>query len=103
MKTLWLLLAVATVPFSVAGQELIARDSNGLVVDIKADFGHVSRETCTVVMLMQENFILVRKNGTTAWFPLPFNAVKIVDHIKPSLDPVATSGNDNMMGRFNDR
>jgi hypothetical protein len=84
---------------------LIAKDSNGLVVDIKADFGHVSRETCTVVMLTQENFVLVRKNGTTAWFPLPFNAVKIVDHMKPALDPLANAGkeNDNTMGRFHDR
>jgi hypothetical protein len=91
MKHLWFLLAIAVLPFVAAGQEIIAKDSNGLVVDIKADFGRVTRETCTVVVLTQENFVLVGKNGKTAWYPLPFHSVKIVEHLKTDPDPLATA------------
>jgi hypothetical protein len=95
MKLLILVLAVAAFPFSAAGQAVIAQDSNGLVVDIKADYGHASRDTCTVVVLTQENFVLVHKNGSTAWYPLPFHSVKVIEHLKPTLDPLANAEKSN--------
>ena len=79
MKTLIITVLVAFI--IQAGQDLVAKDSNGLVVEIKEKYGITVVDTCTVVMNYNGNFVLVRKDGTSSWYPTSFHSIKIVTKV----------------------
>jgi hypothetical protein len=64
-------------------QTLVAKDSNGLVVEIKEKYGGWRVDTVTVVMLYKGNFVLVRRDGSTSWLPASFNSINIVKSLRP--------------------
>ncbi len=65
-----------------AGQDLVAKDSNGLVVEVKEKYGITIVDTCTVVMNYNGQFVLVRRDGTSAWYPTSFHSIKIVGKVE---------------------
>ncbi len=69
-------LALTAVP-SYA-QQVIAKDSAGLVVEVKEKYGGRITDTCTVVMLHQNQFVLVKRDGNSAWFPSSFHSVRVL-------------------------
>ena len=76
MKKLTILLAFMAL--SVYSQGTIAKDKEGLVVKIKEKYGGIFVDTCTVVMHYKGNFVLVRKDGRTSWYPASFHSLKII-------------------------
>lgn len=71
-----LLLAVG-----LQAQALVAKDSNGLVVEIKEKYGGWRVDTVTVVMLYKGYFVLVRRDGSSSWLPASFNSIHIVERL----------------------
>ena len=58
-------------------QELIAKDSAGLIVEVKEKYGGINYDTCTIVMKYDGDFITVHRNGTTSRYPACFHSIKI--------------------------
>ncbi len=67
---------------SYSQQTVIAKDSNGLIVEIKEKYGGYVIDTCTVVMNYKGKFVLIHKDGTSAWYPASFHSIRIVKKIK---------------------
>jgi predicted ATP-grasp superfamily ATP-dependent carboligase len=80
MKRLVLVLLVA---LGASGQELVAKDSNGLIIEIKEKYGGSVYDTCTVVMKMGGNFIVVHKEGIAGYYPESFHSVRVRGKITP--------------------
>jgi len=81
MKTVLIFLLMSFAVFSQ--QQLIAKDSNGLVIEVKEKYGSYFIDTCTVVMNYNDQFVIVHRDGTSSWFPASFHSVKIVKKIIP--------------------
>jgi hypothetical protein len=81
MKRLLLVLLVA---LGASGQELVAKDSNGLIIEIKEKYGGSVFDTCTVVMKMGGNFIVVHKEGIAGYFPESFHSIRVRGKLVPS-------------------
>ena len=64
------------------GTDLVARDSNGLVVEIREQYGAVIIDTCTVVMVHDGAFYIVKKSGLTGVYPVARHSVKILQRGK---------------------
>jgi len=82
-KTLFLMI-VALAWLWAEEDQLIARDSNGVVVVVKEKYGGATVDTCTVVILHDGKFVLVHRNGTSAWYPTDFHSVKVVRKVVES-------------------
>jgi hypothetical protein len=79
MRTLLFLLLIACT--SIA-QDLIARDSNGLIIELKEKYGGYATDTCTAVMLMNGNFIVVHRDGVAGYFPESFHSIRILARLE---------------------
>jgi len=73
-----LTLAVAVGIAAETTPNLIAQDSVGLVVIVKEKYGSYEIDTCTVVMIAGENFVLVHRQGVSSWYPASFHSVDII-------------------------
>jgi hypothetical protein len=82
MKRMLIVCALAALP--IYGQEVIAQDSNGLVVEVKEKYGGLLLDTATVVMLHQGQFVLVKKEGGTGWYPSSFHSVRVLEKLAPA-------------------
>ena len=76
-----MVLALAAIAAAESGSSLIARDSVGLVVTVKEKYGSYVTDTCTVVMMCNQNFVLVRRKGASSWYPASFHSVEIVKRL----------------------
>lgn len=62
--------------------QVIAKDSNGVVVQIKEKYGSYTIDTCTVVMLMNNYFVVVHREGESGWYPASFHSVAVMERLK---------------------
>jgi hypothetical protein len=61
--------------------QVIAADSNGVVVQVKEKYGSYVLDTCTVVMLMKGQFVLVHREGGSSWYPTSFHSVQVLESL----------------------
>ncbi|MBD3390496.1 MAG: hypothetical protein GF418_00620, partial [Chitinivibrionales bacterium] len=87
MKRMLMVLAVAALP--IYGQQVIAQDSEGLIVEVKEKYGGIVVDTCTVVMLHDRQFVVVNREGGSGWFPASFHSVRIVGRLRGSDEQLA--------------
>ena len=83
MKKLLALIAL-TLPLNMyAGEEnqLVARDSNGLIIEVKEKYGGTIIDTCTAVIFHQGNFVVIHREGVSAWFPSAFHSVRVLERL----------------------
>ena len=71
-------LLAATVLAESTAPQVIAADSNGVVVQVKEKYGSYVIDTCTVVMLMEGQFVLVHREGGSGWYPSSFHSVQVL-------------------------
>jgi hypothetical protein len=90
MKSILFILVITLASFA---QSLVAKDSNGLVIEIKEKYGGFVTDTCTAVMLMNGNFIIVHREGVAGYFPESFHSVRIVGRVE---------NRQTLAGRFKD-
>jgi hypothetical protein len=64
--------------FFVSAQDTIAQDTVGLVVEVKEKYGALLLDTCNILMLKDNQFVLVKKSLPSAWFPTSFHSVRVV-------------------------
>jgi hypothetical protein len=74
-KTILSILLLAACCWS---SECIAKDSAGLVVEIREQYGSVIIDSCSVVMIHEGNFIIVKKSGLSGVYPVARHSVKIL-------------------------
>ena len=60
---------------------VIAADSNGVVVQVKEKYGAYTIDTCTVVMLVQGQFVLVHRDRGSGWYPASFHSVQVLQNL----------------------
>ena len=77
----WIKICIAclTVLTFCQAQEVIAKDSLGMIVEVKEKYGGLLYDTCTVVMYYSGQFVLVKKTGRTGWYPASFHSVRILE------------------------
>lgn len=63
--------------------QVIAADSNGVVVTVKEKYGFATLDTCTVVMLVKNQFVLVHREGGSSWYPTSFHSVQVLEKVQP--------------------
>lgn len=80
MKALITILTVA-VALATAEQapQVIAKNEHGVVVHVKEKYGTFTTDTCTVVMLINEQFVLVHREGVSSWYPTAFHSVQVME------------------------
>ena len=76
-----LLIIIGLLAYPLYAQQVIAQDSTGLIVEVKEKYGGLIIDTCSVVMLHNNQFVLVKKEGSTGWFPASFHSVRIVERL----------------------
>lgn len=79
MKKLIVLLLL--LPTIIVGGELIAKNSAGMVIELKEKYGRVQIDTCTVLMLHAGCFVAVRRDGSSGWYPATNYSAKIIEKI----------------------
>lgn len=63
-------------------QQVIAKDSVGLIVEVKEKYGGLIFDTCTVIMLFDNQFVLVHREGSTGWYPTSFHSIRLLGRIE---------------------
>ena len=82
MKTLAVLLTIAAaVAAEQAVPQVLAKDPAGVVVYVKEKYGTYTVDTCTVLMLAKEQFVLVHREGGSSWYPVAFHSVEVVESL----------------------
>ncbi len=61
-----------------SGATVIAQDSLGMQVIVKEKYGSYVLDTCTVVMLFSNNFVLVHRATPSGWYPTSFHSVRVL-------------------------
>lgn len=79
MKWIGICIACLTALTLSRAQETIAKDSTGMIVEVKEKYGGVLYDTCTVVMYFEDSFVLVKRSGRTGWYPSSFHSVRILE------------------------
>lgn len=79
-----------------ADREVIAQDTAGVVVIVKEQYGGTVLDTCTVVMVYQNSFVLVHRNTGASWYPVAFNSISVVERLSQRV--VATDGSERLAG-----
>lgn len=74
------LLALISSP--LRAQQVIAQDTAGLVVEVKEKYGGLLIDTATVLMYHDGQFVLVKRDGLSGWFPASFHSVRVLERIK---------------------
>jgi hypothetical protein len=74
-KTILSILLLAACCWS---SECIAKDSIGLVVEIREQYSTTMIDTCTVVMVHDGSFYIVKKTGLPGVYPVARHSVKIL-------------------------
>ena len=69
------------------GPQVIAADSNGVVVQVKEKYGSYVIDTCTVVMLTEGQFVLVHREGGSGWYPTSFHSVQVLQSLGQAAKP----------------
>jgi hypothetical protein len=59
-----------------SGQELIAKDSTGLLVEIKEKYGPTTYDSGTVLIIYNGFFVLSKRNNPSNYYPCCNYAVK---------------------------
>ena len=84
MRCLFLIITLVTA--LLAGQT-IAKDSVGLVVMVREKYGPALVDTCTVVTLHENNFVLTHRDGRTGWYPVGNYSVNIIERMGNNEQP----------------
>ncbi len=58
-------------------QQLIAKDSNGLIVEIKEKYGNVIYDSCTIIMKHDGDFVVIHRDGTVGRYPETFHSLRV--------------------------
>jgi hypothetical protein len=80
----WVCAFVMAAVMQATAGELIAKDSIGVVVEVKEKYGTYCLDTCTVLMYHNDNFVLVHRSGASRWFPAAFHSVTVVSALSES-------------------
>ena len=85
MKTRHLVTILFAGIFSVvaAGElnQLVAKDSNGIVIEIKEKYGGTIIDTATAVIYHEGNFVVIHREGVAAWYPSSFHSVRVLERL----------------------
>lgn len=73
---LGLMIALSSMASS-AGQQVIAQDSAGLVIEVKEKYGALLTDTCTVIMEHDGDYVLVHRDRPSDHFPTCNHSVRI--------------------------
>lgn len=61
--------------------QVIAANPAGVVVRVKEKYGMYTTDTCTAVLQVRGNFVLVHKDKASSWYPIGFHSVHIVKRL----------------------
>ena len=78
LMTAIVILTTAILVHAEQTPQVLAKDTTGVVVQVKEKYGTHLTDTCTVVMLVKNQFVLVHREGVSSWYPTSFHSVKIV-------------------------
>ena len=81
MKWIAIIIACLMAHTSPLAQEVIAADTLGMVVQIREKYGPTLTDTCTVLMYHAGQFVLVKKDGLSGWFPASFHSVRVMEKL----------------------
>lgn len=83
--------------------QVIAANPAGVVVRVKEKYGLYTTDTCTAVLQVKGNFVLVHKNKASSWYPVSFHSVQIVEKLENETatieDVLALSTEQEVPGR----
>ena len=87
MKKIIIALFIAAISFNLFAEEATAnsvlfKDSNGMVVDIKEQYSGSIIDTCTIVFLLNGNFVIVHRNKPASFFPQNRHSVRVIESFK---------------------
>jgi len=93
MKRSLIFLGLMTLPMAMPlrAQQVIAQDSNGIIVEVKEKYGGNFVDTCTVVMHQNGQSVLVKPEGAIGWFPSSFHSVRIIGRLEPRKQALAAN------------
>ena len=57
----------------------IAKDSTGMIVQLKEKYGMQSTECCKVIMKCESNFVLTKGDNKSSWYPCENFSLKILE------------------------
>lgn len=83
MKNLMSLVALL-IPMSIWAEgdnELIAKDSLGLIIEVNEKYGGTFLDTCTAVVYHENEFVIDHYNGVTTWYPASFHTVRVIGRL----------------------
>lgn len=83
-KILFLILSLSIYIYAIENPNLIARDSGGIIIEIKEKYGSFTTDTCTAVLLFNDNFVVVHKEQLRGsdWYPESFHSIRVLKHLK---------------------
>lgn len=60
----------------IHASDVIANDTNGVIVEVKEKYGGILLDTCTVVIVNGDCFVLVHRNRPASYFPVSFHSIR---------------------------
>ena len=79
-------LAIFITLLSTVALSQIARDSCGVVVEIREKYGPVWMDTATVVSMADGCFVLTKRAGLTGWYSMQNYSVRIIERLDCETD-----------------
>ena len=76
-----LLWIVTVIVVAAEPNNLVAKDSNGIVVEIKEKYGVTVLDTATAVIYHEGNFVVIHREGVAAWYPASFHSVRVLERL----------------------
>ena len=75
---IFIALITAAISSPLRAQQVIALDSNGLIVTLKERYGSYTLDTYVAVSLVAGQYVLVKKDERSGWFPASFHSVRVI-------------------------